>query len=458
MKVGFVQFSNGGIVRGAGYVVASMLRSGHQVMFYDINKQRIQELATTMVMDKVGETLHALLNPSIQSAIDMIYEHKSNQMIDAIIRNKCELVAVSATTLDMPLAAEIITEIKSKSRIPVILGGIHPTIIGGKILEQYPQIDYLCIGEGESMILDVISTLGTPEIETVENLAYRKDGKVIVNRIRPPEDLSALPAFPWYIYAKNKVVNEDGWIYVTATRGCPYRCTYCCNEAYLKHYGSGYLRKRPLDQIIAELLQLKYIYKPKLLYFGDEMLLWDKDYAKGLFNAIKNYVGIPFGFMARVEYINKEVVDLAADCGCKYVGMGVECGDEYFRRAFLNRNMTNKQIEDAFRLFREKNIFTTSFNMIGYPFDNDNELTEATIDLNRNAKPDFVQTSVFYPFPGTELYNRCIKNDLIDKTKLTQVSSYMENSILKGVSLRKKQKEIDKIFNSRANWRNHWAK
>jgi radical SAM superfamily enzyme YgiQ (UPF0313 family) len=138
--------------------------------------------------------------------------------------------------------------------------------------------------------------------------------------------------------------------------------------------------------------------------------------------------------------------------------MGIECGDEYFRRAFLNRNMTNKQIEEAFRLFREKNIFTTSFNMIGYPFDNDNELTEATIDLNRNAKPDFVQTSVFYPFPGTELYNRCIENDLIDKTKLTQVSSYMENSILKGVSLRKKQKEIDKIFNSRANWRNHWAK
>jgi radical SAM superfamily enzyme YgiQ (UPF0313 family) len=205
------------------------------------------------------------------------------------------------------------------------------------------------------------------------------------------------------------------------------------------------------------LLLLKKEYPVLLFYFGDEMLLWDKEYAINLFHSIKKYVDIPFGFMSRVESITPEIVNTAVQTGCKYVGMGIECGDERFRKTYLKRIMSNQQIENAFTLLKSAGIFTTSFNMIGFPFENDEELTKATIELNKKINPDFVQVSIFYPFPRTELFDRCVELDLIDKSKVNKFSNYYDDSILKGISLSNRRKEIENMFNSKWNWYKRWG-
>jgi len=86
--------------------------------------------------------------------------------------------------------------------------------------------------------------------------------------------------------------------------------------------------------------------------------------------------------MARVEHISPEIAELLSSTGCKYMGMGIECGNEEFRQNFLNRKMTNAQIENAFSLLMAKGILLTSFNMIGFPFDYDDMLTEETINID----------------------------------------------------------------------------
>ena len=50
---------------------------------------------------------------------------------------------------------------KSQRKIPTLVGGIHPTIIGSKLLDQYPEIDFLCLGEGESMVAEFVERFGT---------------------------------------------------------------------------------------------------------------------------------------------------------------------------------------------------------------------------------------------------------------------------------------------------------
>ncbi len=85
--------------------------------------------------------------------------------------------------------------------------------------------------------------------------------------------------------------------------------------------------------------------------------------------------------------------------------------------------------------------------MIGFPFENDDSLTEETIRLNKGINPDFVQFTIYYPFPGTRLYQRCIDLDLIDPKKSAGVTTYYEESILKGISLKKKLAEINSLFN-----------
>jgi radical SAM superfamily enzyme YgiQ (UPF0313 family) len=418
MKVAFVQFGDSSVSKGGGYVAGSIINAGHQLDFLDT------------------------------------YLIKPDAIAEKVIKGDYGVLMLSAMTMDMPATIDLISKVKAKKDIPVLLGGIHPTIVGAKLLDEYPQIDYLCIGEGESMVAEFLRDFGKPEFFNIQNLAFRRDGKAMENPIRPPEALENLPPFPWHLYSRGRIVNGDGFLSVAATRGCPYRCTYCCNKIYLDLYGKNYLRKRPLDQAVSEMIFLKKRYRPRFFLLSDEMMLWEEDYAKDLFKAIKEQVGIPYGFMARVEHINEEVVKLAKETGCQYVGMGIECGDEKFRKEHLKRYMSNEQIVKAFRLLRAAGIFTTSYNMIGFPFDNDEELTKATIELNRQAQPDYVQATIFYPFPGTQLYDLCVEKNLIDPAKC--ISDYHSDTVLRGSSMAHRTTEIAEMFNSTWNWKNKW--
>jgi radical SAM superfamily enzyme YgiQ (UPF0313 family) len=192
---------------------------------------------------------------------------------------------------------------------------------------------------------------------------------------------------------------------------------------------------------------LKLKFSPKIFYFADEMLVWDKEYSIELFREIKSKIDMPFGFMARVEYINSDIISTAAESGCRHVAMGVECGDEQFRKKVLNRHNTNEQIINAFSLCKNYNIPTASFNIIGYPCPGDEERTQSTIELNRILQPNYTQFTIFYPFIGTTLYDYCVKHDLIDPEKQRKSQNLYNDSILRGVSLHKKRIELDKMFN-----------
>jgi radical SAM superfamily enzyme YgiQ (UPF0313 family) len=327
------------------------------------------------------------------------------------------------------------------------VGGLHPSIVKERVLFECEAIDYVCVGEGEEFAVELLENLNSPH--DVKNLCYRKDGSVVCNPIRPPQDLSTLPPFPYHLYTHDDIVDKDyEYAYVKATRGCKYNCAFCCNAIFLHMYPGTYLRYRPISDVINEIKFLKKTYNPRFILFSDEMMLTNKLYAEWLFKEIKE-VGIPFAFLARVEHLTEDIVKLAAECGCKYISIGVECGDEEFRKKRLNRHMTNSDIIKAFCLCRENRIYTSALTIIGFPFGNDKELTSSTIELITTIKPDYLQTSIFYPFVGTPLYDYCVKNDLIDPVKQKRVTSCFEESILRGIDLKETRDSILKRFNKK---------
>lgn len=418
MKIAFVYMntSSRDIGRGAGYVVSSIKESfpKYEVCFYDTKTISVKAV------------------------------------IKEVIKKRFDVLMLSTMTLMFPSAVGLISQIKKANKnIIVLVGGIHPQIMGKRLLRKHPEIDYLCVGEGETFVKNFIKHLGQKSLFEVKNLVYRRKGKVHVNPLEDPEDLAKLPPFPWSLFDDRSVRGKDGFISVTATRGCPYSCSYCCNESYLKLYGSMYLRSRSVSQVVEELKMLKKVYNPKLFYFGDDMILFNRQYITELFTTIKEEVGVSYGCMGRVEKIDRDTINMLASTGCKYMAMGIECGDEKFRKEHLNRYMTNDQIIDAFNLCKEAGIFTTSFNMIGYPFPNDDELTESTIKLNRVIKPGFVQITLFYPFPGTRLHEYCVENSLIDHKRVDTFATYHLHSVLKGCNLEDKKAKIVAEFNTK---------
>ena len=408
MKVAFINMT-GGIDRGAGYIIGAITAAGHKVDFYNSK------------------------------------HFKHNKAIDKIVTIDYDVIMASSMTLLFPKTVNILKNIKSKKDIPILLGGIHVISVGSDLLKSHPYIDYLCMGEGESMVVEFLEKFGSDKLLSIDNLVYRSGNEIISNPVRPAEDLSVLPSFPWNLLKRKSVVTKRGMLYVYATRGCPYNCTYCGNIVYLKLYKKSYIRSRPINSVIEELKYLRDKYKPEIFYFGDEMIFANEKYARELFTAIYKEVKVPYGGMGRVESINPSLSEYLEETGCKYLGMGIECGNEEFRKKVLNRHMTNEQIKNAFRLCKKHNIFTTAFNMIGYPVDYDDELTQETIKFNQEIKPDFSQVTTFYPFVGTKLYDYCVENNLIDKT--LNVRRYHGESILKGYKVKKKLLEISKLLN-----------
>jgi anaerobic magnesium-protoporphyrin IX monomethyl ester cyclase len=425
MKIAFVQFSYGTVIGGAGYVMGALFNAGHDVHLFNVDN-----------------TNEGNLLGNLKNKIEFGFTVKN------ITTQHFGVIFFSCLSMDMSSAFELAHEIKKKIDIPIVMGGVHPTLVRGQVLDECPDIDFICVGEGESFAVEFVEKLQSGDYNGVKNLGYRIDGDVHINSIREPQDLKTLPAFPYHLYPRNYVVDAAyKFAYVKATRGCPYACTFCCNSAFLKLYPGKYLRYRPIDSVISEINKLKNGYHPKFIFFSDEMLLTDTEYAADLFRKIKTDTGIPFAFLARVEHLTSDIVGLAGDCGCRYIAIGVECGDEEFRKTVLNRRMTNDQIINAFDICRDNNIYTTSCNIIGWPFPKDDTLTESTVSLNKQLSPGFVQVAIFHPFPGTPLYEHCLSNNLIDPIKMAEATSCFEDSVLKGVSLTKKRDEIIRQFN-----------
>lgn len=410
MNISLIYVNNTNCVgRGVGYIAGAILRAGHKLEFYDTNN--------------ISE----------------------GNIVRRISTSDTEVIMVSSFSINFPKAINIIKGVKGKRNIPVLLGGIHATIMKERLLSENKEIDYLCVGEGESMVVEFLENMKNGNVCDTKNLIYRKGNRICSNEISSPENLSKLPEFPWDLFPSNAVVqDDDGFLYFTATRGCPFKCTYCSNTSYLELYGKKYLRSRPVNDVMDELRHLIGKYRPGLIYFADEMILSDKDYAVELLSDYKRNFNIPYGCMCRAEYIDEKVSKLFSQTGCAYVGMGVECGNEEFRKAHLNRFVTNERIKSAFSLLRKEKIYTSSFNMIGYPFDFDNRLTEETIEFNKQINPNSVQISIYYPFPGTKLYDKCTEENLIDCT--IHASNYYDESILKGKHLKDKIESIRKIF------------
>ena len=398
--------------RGAGLIAGAVLAAGHELDFFDTRY---------VSWDDAAETVAA-------------------GAYDALL--------VSAMTMTFADALDLVRSVKERTAVTVLLGGLHATIHGAALLEDHPELDYLCIGEGESMVAEFLERLGTPDLAATENLAYRaEDGAAKVNPPRSPEDLAAIPEFPWRLFPETSIVHgKERFLYVNASRGCPFNCTYCCNVTQLKLYGKGYLRFRPADDILAEIARLREAHRPRAFYFEDEMLFFDKERATTLFRGLRE-MGVVSAAMARVEALDQELVDTLAASDCRYVAIGVECGDESFRREFLNRKMSNERIEQAVGMLKDAGIYTKTYNMIGYPVPDDDELTKATVAFTERLAPDAAQFTIFYPFPGTKMYEHCVAGDLIDPEKVEAARTYYQDSVLRGVSLAEVRDALDARFN-----------
>jgi radical SAM superfamily enzyme YgiQ (UPF0313 family) len=347
------------------------------------------------------------------------------------------IIGVSATDDTYDLGISLASKVRDKG-IHVIVGGIYPTFSAVETINN-PNVDSVCIGEGEDALVELCTKMQADEdITNIKNLWVKKNGKIYKNQMRGLKDIDTLPYEDFNIFEEKRFFRPmQGKIYkmipITIDRGCPFSCSFCAAPLQKKLYidsGIGnYFRVKTTARVINELKFHIETYKADYIYFNSETFFARKeDDIEEFAMEYSIKIGLPFWCQTRIETITEKRIKLLEDMNCDRISIGIEHGNEGFRKKVLNKHFTNKQVIEAFKILEKSRIPVTVNNIIGFP-DETRDLAFDTIRLNKNIKADSINAYFFVPYRGTPLRRYCIDKGYLDTNAKTD--SLMRSSVLK---------------------------
>ncbi|MDY6795986.1 MAG: radical SAM protein [Actinomycetota bacterium] len=331
------------------------------------------------------------------------------------------LICFTAVYTEFPFLAEVAASVKRTSPgIFLLVGGPHASLDPEGCLGS--AFDAVCVGEGEYPTLELAEQLQSGSYPSgIPNLFIKRGGSIERNQPRPfIEDLDQLP-FPDRSMWMPWVAKYPSRPSILVGRGCPFRCTYCCNHALSKLADGRYVRLRSPENIVEELRGIKEK-MPTLceVYLEVETMGANKEWALSLCSHLEEFNDgldspVAFGSNLRVTPNSDYEALFAAFAACNFtfINIGLESGSERIRREVLKRRYSNRDIITAVRTARRYGLKVGIYNLIGLPGETKNDFRE-TIKINRICQPDWFLLSVFFPYPGTELHDTCMEMGLLD--------------------------------------------
>lgn len=355
--------------------------------------------------------------------IDLRLSHRTiGDVLDFIKKNNPILVGITAFTTEVTAANEVAGEIKKEfPKLPVVVGGPHPSVIPEETLSEFSNFDIAVIGEGEMTIVELIQIFESEEknkIGNVPGIAFRRNGKIIVNQPRQPiEEINSL-SFPCWDLFEIKYYNQI--FPVSTSRGCPYRC-YFCTPNYL----GNKVRVRDYQNVIEEIEWLVNKFGAKRIQFADATLGLLKENAilmceelikKGLNKKIK------WDCETRADSVSLPLLKKMREAGCEWIAFGVESGDERILKEVVKKGETKEQIENAVSLTKQAGIKVRCFFILGHYTETVESIKE-TINFALELNPDALSFGLMVPNPGSEIRRLAEQ----DKTGLRIRHSHWEN-------------------------------
>lgn len=342
--------------------------------------------------------------------------YSRQQQLEFILEKLPKVVAVYTNLMTKIEVVKLIKILKTeKYHFPkIILGG--PDVSYN--LENYLNAgaDFLVIGEGEETTSELYSAIvNETDFSQVNGIAYLENGTVAKTPARTKfRELDQLPlpnrdAIPNEKYLETWKTNHgESSMTISTQRGCPYTCKWCSTAVYGQSY-----RRRPPDQVAAEMKMLKDKYNPDAIWFVDDVFTISHKWLTAFHEeVVRQNAQIRFECITRAERLNEEILRLLKEAGCFRIWIGAESGSQKIidlmdRRVDVNH--VKKMIQDTNAL----GIETGTFIMVGYPGENETDISE-TIQYLKDANPTHYTITIAYPIKGTSLYDE-IENEITVK-------------------------------------------
>lgn len=401
-----------------------------------------------------GHVVRVILLPEgverLRYGQDYIYQYKPRVLEEvAELCRGIDLIGLSLMTHYFDRSKQITEYLKKSLKIPIIWGGIHPTV---RPEESLRYADMTLLGEGEEAVLELVEKMAAGRnIYDIKNIWFKKDSRIIRNPLRPLlQDLDQLPFFDFgwddhflYCNLKKRIepVTKELLMYnlprepsphgtfsdsyrrlityrTMTSRGCPHRCTYCAGtDPMLMYKGQRYLRMRSPEHVITELKKVKgeFPFVESIYLFDDTFLARPLKDIQKFCRLYKQEIGLPFQIQASPTTTSLEKIAHLIEAGLVFVEMGIQSVSQTGMEVY-NRKITPEKILQAANLFRRywPATYQPCYHVIlDNPWETATDVLKTLDLILQLPRPFWLMRASLVLFPGTELYNRAVKEGLI---------------------------------------------
>jgi radical SAM superfamily enzyme YgiQ (UPF0313 family) len=323
---------------------------------------------------------------------------------------KVDLVGITVQTPVAPRAYQIAEEFKKRG-IPVVMGGVHASMLPEEALQH---VDAVVVGEAEEVWPELIEHLKKGQMRQI----YQGNGFV---------NPSSLPL------PKRELLNEKFYFplkLLETTRGCPHRCDFC---GVSKFFGFRY-RNRPISEIDRELKtlfqkvpamnpllkkilslfskDLPYFLKRRLLYIIDSNVAGDRRFALDLVSLLKEFDLLWYGHAPVSIAFDQKLLEGFSQSGCIALNIGFE--------SFSTKNLQTmgkgfnqpSRYAEAVERIHDRGMGIMGTFIVGLD-DDDPGVFQRIIDFCIDERLDWALTFIMAPYPGTDSFLRLEKEGRI---------------------------------------------
>ena len=352
----------------------------------------------------------------------MTFMPEKDEFINTVKSYKPDIIGISIRTSAFGFSIELAGWLDEAMPETFVMAGMYHASLAPEEVISIPGIDAVCIGEGEHVCLDFVNYFaehGKLDTNTDSFWVRGQDGVIYKNPVRQfIADLDELP-FPdldIFDYRNLRSNVQQSTAEVIVSRGCIYSCTYCANAQLRNIYPDNkrYARFRSPENAI-ELLErvLKKDPGVECFSFNDAILNVYEDWFYAFTALYKERIKKKYVCNLRFDLLDEKMVRELADSGCYLVTIGLENGNEEFRKKYLQRSMQNDHIVNVSHMLKNAGIIVNAYNIIGLPHET-LRLSLETVKLNARMYTDNVVLSFFYPYPTTKLQQIAEEAGFID--------------------------------------------
>jgi len=335
--------------------------------------------AQTFAIQKVNLPLLAALTPP-EHTVEIVDEAFGSDNPGEDV----DLVGITVMT-DLALRAYQIADGYRQRGIPVVMGGIHPTVLPGEALQH---ADAVVSGEAETVWPGLLADAASGKIQKVYRAA------AVTN-------LAGMPIPKRQLYPKRSYGSYTPLAAgIETARGCPYNCEFCSIGSVM---GRQY-RARPAAEVIRE---INSIAQPHL-FFVDDALAVNRPMAKKLFAEMIPLRRIWAGQGAVSLAEDLELLRLLQRSGCVGLLIGFESVQSQTRDGMNKLTHLRIDFTEAMRRFHGEGIAILGAFVFGFDHENADVFDE-TLEFSIRNRLDFVQLRILTPYPGTRLYSRLLE-------------------------------------------------